>query len=359
MGFLDKIFKKKEVLKSPKGFNSFLVKEVVTVTNDSVKVVFDVPSELRNDYSYTPGQYITLAVQIDGDEVRRSYSICSGPHESLAVAIKKVPNGKVSNWANQFLKAGDEVFVSKPEGNFKWNNKDAFIVAFAAGSGVTPMLSIAKHLEGQIGDMRLFYGNKREDSSMFLNELRALKNTKTQLFLTQEQKEDAINSRLNNDSISALIKSDLNLLRADAYFLCGPEEMIKSGLETLRLFGVSKTKIHYELFTTPLLLVETQKEAIEVFKGTSHVTIILDQEKIELEIDEKSSSILDSLNVEGYDPPYSCRGGVCCACKAKVIEGKATMKLNYSLTEQEVEDGYVLTCQAQPASEKVTISYDA
>ncbi len=359
MGFLDKIFKKKEGLKSPKGFNSFLVKEVVTVTNDSVKVVFDIPSELRNDYSYTPGQYITLAVQIDGDEVRRSYSICSGPHESLAVAIKKVPNGKVSNWANQFLKAGDEVFVSKPEGNFKWNNKDAFIVAFAAGSGVTPMLSIAKHLEGQIGDMRLFYGNKREDSSMFLNELRALKNTKTQLFLTQEQKEDAVNSRLNNDSISALIKSDLNLLKADAYFLCGPEEMIKSGLETLRLFGVSKTKIHYELFTTPLLLVETQKEAVEVFKGTSHVTIILDQEKIELEFDEKSSSILDSLNVEGYDPPYSCRGGVCCACKAKVIEGKATMKLNYSLTEQEVEDGYVLTCQAQPASEKVTISYDA
>ena len=359
MGFLDKIFKKKEGLKSPKGFNSFLVKEVVTVTNDSVKVVFDIPSELRNDYSYTPGQYITLAVQIDGDEVRRSYSICSGPHESLDVAIKKVPNGKVSNWANQFLKAGDEVFVSKPEGNFKWNNKDAFIVAFAAGSGVTPMLSIAKHLEGQIGDMRLFYGNKREDSSMFLNELRALKNTKTQLFLTQEQKEDAVNSRLNNDSISALIKSDLNLLKADAYFLCGPEEMIKSGLETLRLFGVSKTKIHYELFTTPLLLVETQKEAVEVFKGTSHVTIILDQEKIELEIDEKSSSILDSLNVEGYDPPYSCRGGVCCACKAKVIEGKATMKLNYSLTEQEVEDGYVLTCQAQPASEKVTISYDA
>ena len=359
MGFLNKIFKKKEDVKSPKGFNSLLVKEVVKVTADSVKVVFDIPTELSNKYVFIPGQYVTLSIMVDGKEERRSYSICSGPHESLAVAIKAVANGKVSNWANQILKVGDEVFVSKPEGNFNWNTKDAFIVAFSAGSGVTPMLSIAKHLESQIGDMRLFYGNKSESTTMFLSDLKALNNTKTKLFLTQEIKEGTTNSRLDKDTISELIKSDLNLLKADAYFLCGPEEMIKGGLETLKLFGVSKEKVHYELFTTPVLLVEKQKEVTEVFKGTSHVTIILDQEKIELKIDEKSPSILDSLNGEGYDPPYSCRGGVCCSCKAKVIEGKATMKLNYSLTEQEVENGYILTCQAQPASEKVTISYDA
>jgi ring-1,2-phenylacetyl-CoA epoxidase subunit PaaE len=122
---------------------------------------------------------------------------------------------------------------------------------------------------------------------------------------------------------------------------------------------VSKEKIHYELFTTPVLLVEKQDEVMEVFKGTSQVTVILDQEKIEFTMDENSTSVIDSLNREGYDPPYSCRGGVCCACQAKVIEGKVTMKMNYSLTEQEVENGYILTCQAQPASEKVTISYDA
>ena len=359
MGFLNKIFKKKEDVKSPKGFNSLLVKEVVKVTADSVKVVFDIPTELSNKYVFIPGQYVTLSIMVDGKEERRSYSICSGPHESLAVAIKAVANGKVSNWANQILKVGDEVFVSKPEGNFNWNTKDAFIVAFSAGSGVTPMLSIAKHLESQIGDMRLFYGNKSESTTMFLSDLKVLNNTKTQLFLTQEIKEGTTNSRLDKDTISELIKSDLNLLKADAYFLCGPEEMIKGGLETLKLFGVSKEKVHYELFTTPVLLVEKQKEVTEVFKGTSQVTIILDQEKIELKIDEKSPSILDSLNGEGYDPPYSCRGGVCCSCKAKVIEGKAMMKLNYSLTEQEVENGYILTCQAQPASEKVTISYDA
>ncbi len=359
MSFLGKIFKKKEEGSGPKGFQSLKVKEIVRVTTDSVMVVFDIPSELKNDYAFIPGQYITLCVDLDGKEERRSYSICSGPNENLAVAIKIVADGKVSSWANKELKVGDEVLVSKPEGNFKWSDKDAFVVAFAAGSGITPMLSIAKHLENQVGDMRLFYGNKSESSTMFLNELSSLKNTKTHLFLSQEVKEGTTNSRLTNDSISELIKSDLNLLKADAFFLCGPEEMIKSGLETLKLFGVSKDKIHYELFTTPVLLVEKQKETLEVFKGTSQVTVILDQEKIELSINEKSPSILDSLNEEGYDPPYSCRGGVCCSCKAKVIEGKAVMKLNYSLTEKDVENGYILTCQAQPASEKVTISFDA
>lgn len=359
MGFLDKIFKKKEEGKAPKGYQLIKVKEVLKVTADSVKVAFDVPSELKGEFSFIPGQYVTLCVDLNGKEERRSYSICSGPNEALAVAIKIVSGGKVSTWANQTLNVGDEVLVSKPEGNFQWNSKDAFVVAFAAGSGVTPMLSIAKHLENQVGDMRLFYGNKTENSTMFLKELNELKNTKTHLFLSQEVKEGTTNSRLTNDSISELIKSDLNLLKADAYFLCGPEEMIKSGLETLKLFGVSKDKVHYELFTTPVLLVEKQKETLEVFKGTSQVTVILDQEKIELSINEKSPSILDSLNEEGYDPPYSCRGGVCCSCKAKVIEGKATMKLNYSLTEKDVENGYILTCQAQPASEKVTISFDA
>ena len=359
MGFLGKIFKKKDEVKTPKGYHNLCVKEVVKLTSDSVKVVFEVPTSLKNEYHFVPGQYVTLAVHLVGKEERRSYSICSGPNEDLAVAIKVVHGGKVSTWANYELKSGDEVLVSKPEGNFNWDNKDAFVVAFAAGSGITPMLSIAKHLEAQVGEMRLFYGNKKESSTMFFNDLTSLKNTKTHLFLSQEEKDGTTNSRLTNESISELIKADLNLLKADAYFLCGPEEMIKSGLETLKLFGVSKDKIHYELFTTPVLLVEKQKETLEVFKGTSQVTIILDQEKIELSINEKSSSILDSLNEEGYDPPYSCRGGVCCSCKAKVIEGKATMKLNYSLTEKDVENGYILTCQAQPASEKVTISFDA
>jgi len=359
MSFLSKIFKKKEDVKSPKGYNSLRVKDVVRVTTDSVKVVFDIPSELSSQYAFIPGQYITLAVKIDGKEERRSYSICSGPNESLAVAIKVVYQGKVSNWANHQLKIGDEVFVSKPEGNFKWNTKDSFVVAFAAGSGITPMLSIAKHLENQVGDMRLFYGNKSEASAMFLADLNALKNTKTHLFLSKESKEETTYGRLDNEAIGALIKSDLNLLKADAYYLCGPEAMIKSGIETLKLFGVAKHKIHYELFTTPVLLIEKEKEVTEVFKGTSQVTVFLDQEKIELTMNENSNSIIDSLNRKGYDPPYSCRGGVCSTCQAKVIDGKVTMKMNYSLTEQDLENGYVLTCQAQPASEKVTISYDA
>jgi ring-1,2-phenylacetyl-CoA epoxidase subunit PaaE len=281
MGLFDKIFKKQEKQEvAPKGYYPLTVKELIRLTDDSIQLSFDVNSAPNGTFTYVPGQYVSIAVNINGKEERRSYSICSGPNEPLAIAIKRVENGVVSTWANSTVAVGDTIFVAPPQGNFTWEKSKGFVVAFAAGSGITPMLSIAKHLESQIGDMRLFYGNKSESSTMFLSDLNKLKNTKTQLFLSQEIKDGSINSRLDKDAISELIKSDLNLLKADAYFLCGPEEMIKSGLETLKLFGVSKEKIHYELFTTPVLLLEKEKEVTEVFKGTSQVTVFLDQEKI-------------------------------------------------------------------------------
>ena len=361
MGLFGKLFKKSEnEVSAPKGFHSLVVSELKNITNDSVYVAFEIPADLKKVYSFIPGQYVNLSVEIDGKQERRSYSICSGPTENLAVAIKKVDNGKVSTWATSELKVGDSVFVSQPEGNFTWSKEKGFVVAFVAGSGITPVLSIAKHLENEIGDLRLFYGNKSEDKAMFLKDLDQFKNTKTVCSFTEVTKDGHFSGRLNKDKVSEIIKSDLNLLKADAYYLCGPEALIKDAKEVLELFGVAKSKIHFELFTTPVLMKsEETNVSTTVFEGVSNVSVILDQERIELKIDPAKMNVLQSLNDEGYDPPYSCRGGVCCSCKAKVLEGKATMKLNYSLTEEEVNAGYILTCQAYPASENVVISYDA
>jgi len=361
MGLFDKLFKKSEKeISAPKGFHSLVVSEVKKTTNDSVYIAFEIPADLKNTYRFIPGQYVNIYIEIEGKQERRSYSICSGPNENLAIAIKKVENGKVSSWAISELQVGDNILVSQPEGNFIWDKEKRFIVAFVAGSGITPVLSIAKHLDHEIGDLRLFYGNKSEEKAMFLNDLNLLKNTKTVCSFSEVTKDGHLIGRLNKDKVSEIIKSDLNLLKADAYYLCGPEALIKDAKEVLELFGVAKNKIHFELFTTPVLLKSDETTVSStLFEGISEVSVILDQERIELKIDPAKMNVLQSLNDEGYDPPYSCRGGVCCSCKAKVLEGKATMKLNYSLTEEEVNAGYILTCQAYPASEKVVISYDA
>jgi ring-1,2-phenylacetyl-CoA epoxidase subunit PaaE len=164
---------------------------------------------------------------------------------------------------------------------------------------------------------------------------------------------------LDQPAISEIIKQDLDILKADAFFLCGPEEMIKAGVDTLKLFGVSVDKIHYELFTTPTIMASNTVAEVSNFTGESNVKVILDGEEIEFKLKAKGKAILDILDKEGFDAPYSCRGGVCCSCKAKVLKGSATMTMNYALTDEEVKDGYVLTCQAHPASEELVLSFDA
>ncbi|NDF60920.1 MAG: hypothetical protein EB100_07545, partial [Crocinitomicaceae bacterium] len=240
-----------------------------------------------------------------------------------------------------------------------WEKSKGFVVAFAAGSGITPMLSIAKHLEQNVGEMRLYYGNKTRSSTMFLNELARLKNTKTNFAFSQESIDGAVRGRWSKDAVSTLIKENLTLLKADAFYVCGPEQLIKDVTDLLTLFGVAKSKIHFELFTTPVLLQQAINEKSVEFEGDSKVRVILDDENIQLTLNSKGMSVLDALNKEGYDPPYSCKGGVCCACKAKVMEGKATMTMNFSLTDEEVAEGFVLTCQCHPASEELVLSYDA
>ncbi|MFN5417660.1 MAG: 2Fe-2S iron-sulfur cluster-binding protein [Flavobacteriia bacterium] len=361
MGLFNKIFKKEEKPEVTsvhhKGYHQITIKNIDKVTADTVKISFDIPAELTSKYKFIPGQYVNLCIKLNGNEERRSYSICSGENEDLAIAVKAVKDGKVSKWANEILQAGEKIEVSEPEGNFKLNDSDKTIVAFAAGSGITPILAIAKKIENIGGKMSLFYGNRTESSIIFKSELSQLSNTHTRHFLSQETKDGFENGRVTKEKISEIVKENLDLLKADGFFLCGPEELILNAKEVLSLFGVPKEKIHFELFTVPVLM-KSNETPVSNFSGKSSVTVIIDEEKVDFELDAKGKSILDHVTNKGYDAPYSCRGGVCCTCKAKVLEGKASMTLNYSLTDQEVADGYILTCQAHPASEKLVITYD-
>ena len=359
MVLFKKLFKKSEQgPKIPRGFSVLTVTSVEKITADTVKVELSVPVELKQSFHFVPGQYLNFCVTLDGKEYRRSYSICSGQNETLAVAVKHVENGVISNWFNNTVKAGDELLVAPPTGNFTRSEDAKNIVAIAAGSGITPILSIAKEIEAIGGMLRLYYGNKTIDSILFKNEIDELTTAKTTYYLSKEQEQGFGNGRIDKSSFTEEIKKQLDLLQSDEFFICGPEEMILETSETLKTFGVSDDKIRFELFTDPVLMRNGgATEEAETFEGTSNVSIILDDEKINFPLDA-DKFVLDAAIDEGADAPYSCKGGVCSTCKAKVLKGSAKMKINYSLTDSEVEEGYILTCQACPTSDELLISYD-
>lgn len=342
--------------KAPKGFTSVIVKDIVRLSNDAVKVVID---RTYNDWKFSPGQYLNIYVNLNGDEIRRSYSICSGPDENIAIGVKKVQGGLMSTYLTEQLEVGTEIFVSKPEGSFGIDNDAKNILAIAAGSGITPILSIAKFNENGDKNIQLLYGSRTFDSILFRDEINTLNNTSTNYFLSGETKEGFETGRIDKDKFLSIIKADLSLLRYDNYIICGPEEMIIATKEVLTSFGVQESKIKYELFTTPVKLKSETALEENDFEGKAHVTVYIDDEKASFDLDSKGLSILDAAANEGLDVPYSCKGGVCSTCRAKVTKGKATMTMNYSLTDREVEEGYILSCQAHPASEEIEITYDA
>jgi ring-1,2-phenylacetyl-CoA epoxidase subunit PaaE len=340
-----------------KGFHNLTISRIDRLTKDTVQVVFNVPSEVKKEYSFKAGQYLDVIIPLDGNEERRSYSICSGTDEDLAIAVKAVSRGKVSNWFNKEAAAGTEVSVSSPKGSFILSDQAKNVVAIAAGSGITPILSIAKEIEKRDGNLRLFYGNRTLSSIIFNDELSQLKNTFVTGFLSGETVEGYEKGRINKESFTEIIKRDLSLLRADVYYVCGPEEMIMQIVDTLKFFGVAENKIHFELFTTPVLM-KSETEEVSSFEGVSHVKVILDGEIVEFDLKSKGKSLLEAVETEGMDAPYSCKGGVCSSCRAKVLNGSVTMRTNLSLTDEEVKKGYILTCQAIPTSESLTITYD-
>lgn len=351
-------------------FHSLQIADVRKETEDTVSIAFEVPTALKSDYSFLPGQYLTLKAIINGADTRRSYSLCSAPFENeWRVAVKQVENGVFSSFANSSLKAGDTLEVMTPTGNFclkpDANAKKTYAL-FAAGSGITPILSIAKTAlkEEPNSEVNLFYGNKNFNSIIFREEVEALKNMymnrlRVVHVLSRESLGNAIQKgRINKEKCDDLFKAFLANDTIDAVYVCGPEEMILGVKDSMLENGVAEKAIHFELFTTPGV-----KKTEEVAPSTeaaiaSNVSIILDGDTIDLALNSDGETILDAAQRAGADLPFACKGGVCCTCKAKIMEGSAKMDVNYALEKDEVEAGYILTCQAHPTSEKLIVSFD-
>ena len=344
-------------------FHKLKIASITRETSNAVKVSFDVPEHLKADFNFKAGQYITLKTEINNETVRRDYSLCTNPKSGvIAVAIKEVEGGAFSVFANQSLAAGDEIDVSTPNGRFIYNPKTSSetIFGIAAGSGITPVMGIAKTVLKETTNSKfvLLFGNKSEQDTIFKNELSELTNKFSERFsvqylFSQEQKEYALSGRINEAVINATHEKLNQNTNASTYYICGPEAMINSAKNTLVERGVSEEAIKYELFTA-----STKEETyVTESLSSSAISIIVDDETFEIESDGKST-VLDLALKEDIDVPYSCKGGICSSCIARVTEGTANMAQNNILTESEVAEGLILTCQAHAASEKVVIDYD-
>ena len=349
-------------------FHTLRIADIRKETEDTVSISFEIPEELKKEYTYFSGQYLTLKTTINGEEIRRSYSLCSAPHEEeWRVAIKQIEAGKFSTFANNELKIGDSLEVMTPTGNFHLEsdalNKKSYVL-IAAGSGVTPIISIAKTiLENEPkSDVTLFYGNKGFASIIFREEVEALKNThmnnlRVVHILSRENLGNTIQKgRIDDSKIEQLYGAFLKNTVIDEVFVCGPEQMIHSVRDKFKGYIKDPKNIHFELFTTSEVIAP-KKETNEP-KIASNVTVIMDGDSLELAMDSDGESILDAAYKAGGDLPFACKGGVCCTCKAKILEGTARMDVNYALEPDEVAAGYILTCQAHPTSEKLTVSFD-
>ncbi|OMP32187.1 ferredoxin--NADP reductase [Mangrovimonas sp. DI 80] len=346
-------------------FHKLPIKEVQRITDASVAISFIVPEELKAEYTFKAGQYITLKTTIDGNEIRRDYSICSSPKSGeLKVAVKEVEDGTFSSYANKELKAGDVLDVAPPKGRFVFepnDKKTKNIALFAAGSGITPILSIVKcALEEEIhSEIILVYGNKTTKDTMFLEELLELqhqysKRLSLQFVFSQADEDDAIFGRIEKSTVNYVMKNKYKHVEVDAYYLCGPEGMIHTVKDVLTDHDIDADRIHFELFKAakPTEIVDTA-----VASGKTQITIIVDEEETTFEMSQKQT-ILEAALDEDVDAPYSCQGGICSSCLARITEGEATMRQNNILTDSEVAEGLILTCQAQPTTPTITVDYD-
>lgn len=353
-------------------FHSLRVKDIYKETTDCSVVTFDVPVDLYQDFSFNAGQHLTLKAIINGEDVRRSYSLCSSPLEQQwKVAVKQIPGGLFSTYVNQELQAGDTLEVMAPSGKFGVpvdTQKKKNYVAFAAGSGITPMLSIIKtHLAAEPdATFKLFYLNRTVKSIIFKEEVEQLRNQyfgrfEIFYFLTKEQRDiELFNGRFNSEKLQTLTKTLIDVSTTDEVFICGPEEMIFLIRDELIAAGLEKEKVHYELFVTGLSeedkkraarLAEQKVEGVEV-------TIIDGGKEFHFTMTDEYDNILDAALGAGADLPFACKGGVCSTCKCKVEGGNVEMKINYALEEDEVAQNLVLSCQAVPTTERVKVNFD-
>ncbi len=358
------------------------IKKITEETADCISLSFDVPRHLTNHFNFTQGQSLTMRASINDQEVRRTYSICSSPLDNeLKVAIRKIDGGLFSRHAFHELKAGDELEVMQPVGNFYTKldpSQQKNYLAFAAGSGITPVLSLIKTTLATepLSSFTLVYGNRSRASIIFFEELEGLKNKYINRFnlvhiLSRERMDSALNyGRIDLAKMEEL-NGLLNYRSFDEFFLCGPEAMIFTAKEFLETMGVASSTIHFELFTTPGVnagghgnMAKTNQA--EVIKNTlntdvsiSLVTVRIDGRSIDFQLPMGSdTSILDAAMQQGADLPYACKGGVCCTCKARLIKGEVRMDVSWGLEPQEISQGWILTCQSHVVSPEVEVDFD-
>ena len=353
-------------------FHSLKVRKVEKETEDCVSIEFEIPEDLKDVFQFKQGQNLTIKKFLNGEELRRNYSICTSPFENkLKVAVKKAEGGVFSTWANEELNEGDMLEVLPPTGKFYTELNPAQkknYVAFAAGSGITPILSIIKTtlLTEPESAFTLVFGNRTKTSIIFKEDLEALKDKYIDRFrvyhiLSRELTEAPVNNgRIDVDKLELLFTKLIDQKHCDEFFICGPEEMVFCIKGYLESRGVSTNKIHFELFTVPgQKKSEAQTTKLETEEGPrAMVSVKLDGVVFDFDLNYESESILDAALKQGADLPYACKGGVCTTCKAKLIEGEVSMDVNWGLEPDEVAKGFILTCQSHPKTNKVVIDFD-
>ncbi len=355
------------------GFHSLKIADVRRETADSVSIRFEIPPSLKEAFAFEAGQHLTLKAEIGGEDIRRTYSVCVSPFDDeIRIAVKQMPAGKFSSWANAALAVGQSIDVLPPMGRFvlpRGNGPAPHYVALSGGSGITPVISILKTVLQTKPQSRftLLYGNRDSASIMFLEELAGLKNRyldrlEVYHFLENEAEEiELFNGRLDRAKCEEVLSTLVDVKASDAFFICGPGPMMDAAEGVLRARGVAAESISIERFTTSALSAEqiARNEALQQKAAGTTLSIVLDGRRAKVSFDAAKGNILESVQAAGFAAPYACKSGVCTTCRAKVISGTVTMKKNYGLTEQEVAQGYVLTCQAVPTSDQVSLSYDA
>ena len=352
-------------------FHSLAIKEIRRETPDCVSISFVVPDELKKEFSFQAGQNITLKHIINNEELRRSYSICSSPLENeLRIAVKKLNEGLFSTHANHELKPGDRLQVLPPSGRFSARTSELTTgnyLAFASGSGITPVISIIKTILASQPESKftLVFGNRNRTSIIFKEELEAIKNRYMDRFalhhiFTREITDAPVyHGRIDAKKCEQLADRLVDIIHMDHIFICGPEEMIFTTRDWLLSKGVEKNTIHFELFTVP-----GQKTVVKSSTGmlssekTSLIKLTLDGRSINYNLEYDGLSVLDGALREGADLPFACKGGVCATCKARLVSGEVEMDNNYALEAEELAAGFILTCQSHPRTESVEINFD-
>jgi ring-1,2-phenylacetyl-CoA epoxidase subunit PaaE len=350
-------------------FHPLTIAHVARETRDAVAITFDVPSSLKEAFRFVQGQHLTLRAEVDGEDLRRSYSICSAVQDNcLRIAVKKAAGGAFSTWVNEQVKAGQTIEVMPPMGHFNIplnaNNRKHYL-GFAAGSGITPLLSIIKTtlLAEPQSRFTLFYGNRSSATVIFKEELSDLKD----LFLSrlnlvyvmsrEPQDIALLNGRIDRQKTDALLSHWVDLEDVDAAFICGPDGMMHAVSTALQEHGFPKSKIKIELFAASIPKHE-HKAPVTPAAGECTVTAIIDGAARQFTLEKTKENVIDAALRQGVELPYSCKGGVCSTCRAKLVEGEVDMDVNFALEDYELARGFILCCQSYPVTDKVVVDFD-